>query len=323
MHVKWSTEDNTPRNGNRFRFESPSGCLSKLFITVKPTDHQRTWTCQLHQNDTVKASILYTTTIKDGIEEVVAAVGESVSLSCSNDSSLSVGGVKRAEGERTLTHHMSPYEGQTHVINDSSLVISKVSALHAGDYQCSWYTGQLNKIRLYTLDVTSEHGPGGDNLTLTCVLSCSNECGKDFNLTWSGGSPNSWQSGLINADDTLTNRLFLPLISTTDEITCSVHREGEVMASMKWRTVNSLQTPAWVALPLALLICITAGGLCIMYMKRKRNKDAGNEQTSIDMTHVYEVIQDENNEEAHQQSQTKRGRATTSDSFYDLLQAVN
>lgn len=39
---------------------------------------------------------------------------------------------------------------------------------------------------------------------------------------------------------------------------------------------------------------------------------------SPSQTHVYDVIDDENNEEQHQQ-----GRVTTTDSFYDLLQAVN
>ncbi len=64
IHIKWSTEDNTPLNGNRFRFENPSECFSKLIINKKMTDHQRKWKCQLLQNDTVKAAISYTTTVK-------------------------------------------------------------------------------------------------------------------------------------------------------------------------------------------------------------------------------------------------------------------
>ncbi|XP_054477961.1 uncharacterized protein LOC129109844 isoform X2 [Anoplopoma fimbria] len=328
MRIKWSTGDNTPLNGNRFKFENPSECFSKLIITKKLTDHHRKWKCQLTQNDTVKATISYTTTIKDGIEEVFAAVGESVSLSCSNTSSLGVSGrVKWAIGERT--DDMSPRKGQMetfHVNEDSSLVISKVSALHAGDYQCSDSTDQqkvFNKIRLHTLDVTSERGPGDDNLTLTCVLTCTKECGKDLNLTWSGGSQNSWQSGLMNVKNSLINRLFLPVSAmTSDELICFVHRESDVMASKKWHTGNPLQTPAWVALPLAIVICIAAGGL-YMFNKRKQHKDAGNEQSSIGMTHVYEVIQDTNNEELQQQRRTKRGAVPTTDSFYDLLQAVN
>ncbi|XP_034731019.1 uncharacterized protein LOC117946764 [Etheostoma cragini] len=319
IHIKWGTEDNTPLNGNRFYYKNVSDCFSKLFITERLTDHHRKWKCQLTQNDTVKATITYTTTIKDGIEEVFAAVGESVTLSCSNTSSLGVGNsVKWTVGERPLTDDMSSYNGQTeavHVNKDSSLFISKVTALHAGDYQCSDSTDQqklFNKIRLHTLDVTSEHGPGGDNLTLTCVLICTKECGKDFNLTWSGGNLDSRPSYDKN---TLTNRLSFPLLSMASaELTCFVYREGDVMASKKWRTINPLQTPAWAALPLALLICVTAGGLYV-YMKRKHNKDAGNEQPSVGMTHVYGVIQDVNNEELHQPA--------TTNSFYDLLQAVN
>lgn len=90
---------------------------------------------------------------------------------------------------------------------------------------------------MFVFAVTSERGPGGDNLTLTCVLTCAKECEKAFNLTWSGSSQNSWQSGLMNDSNTLVNRLFLPAM--LDELTCFVHREGDVMASKKWRAVNS------------------------------------------------------------------------------------
>ena len=90
----------------------------------------------------------------------------------------------------------------------------------------------------HVFTVTSECGPGGDNLTLTCVLTCTKKCEKDFDLTWSGGSQNSWQSGSMNDNNTLINRLFHPDCSMTDELTCFVHREGGVVASKKWRTVN-------------------------------------------------------------------------------------
>ena len=276
------------------------------------------------------------------------AAGESVSLSCSSTSSLGVGGsVAWAVGERLLTDDNSPCKGRCHVNTDSSLVISKVSALHAGEYRCSESADRhkvLNKIWLYTLDgecervcqrqaikpalitaplqvrtsplmfvpaVTSERGPGGDNLTLTCVLTCSKECKNDFNLTWSEAGQASWQSGLLHENNTLIKRIFVPVLSTASgELTCTVRREGAVVASKKWHTVNrkyascywclspwikpehehtclwfrmtvvlmstALQTPAWFALPLGLLICITAGGLWV-YMKRKHNKDAGKE----------------------------------------------
>ncbi|XP_040022028.2 uncharacterized protein LOC120811017 [Gasterosteus aculeatus] len=327
IHIEWRTRDNKPLNGDRFKVENPSECFSKLIITQKPTDHHRQWKCQLTQGDTVKATIRYTTTIKDGIEEVFAAVGEPVSLSCWATSSLGVrGGGKWAVGERTLTHDMglgSPHGDPTeafHVSEDSSLVISRVSALHAGDYTCTDSPEQqrgVNKVRLHTLDVVSEREPEGDNLTLACVLTCTKECGKDVTLTWSG----SRQGHLMRVNNSLTNRLFLPDLSMAPaEFTCSVHRDSDVMASKKWHTVNPLQTPAWVLLPLVLLICVTGLYMC---NKRKHHKDAGNEQSSIGMTPLYEVIQDVNNEDVQHQRQPEGGTITSTDDFYDLLQAVN
>lgn len=101
----------------------------------------------------------------DGIEEVFAAVGESVSFPCSHTSSLGVGGNVRWDvAGRALSDDMSPDKGQTGASDvskgSSSLVISKVSALHAGDYQCSESTGQqmvFNKIRLHTVDGECEN----------------------------------------------------------------------------------------------------------------------------------------------------------------------
>ncbi|KAL3060389.1 hypothetical protein OYC64_014864 [Pagothenia borchgrevinki] len=69
-------------------------------------------------------------------------------------------------------------------------------------------------------------------------------------------------------------------------------------------------------------MCISAIGL-YMYMKRKHNTNTENEQPSIGMTHIYEVIQEKHIEGPHQHRHTERGAVTTTDSFYDLLQAVN
>lgn len=92
---------------------------------------------------------------------------------------------------------------------------------------------------MFAYTVTSECGPGGDNLTLTCVLTCTRECEQDFSLTWSGNGKNSWQSGLMNENNTLRNRLVVPFLSAaSDELTCLVLREGHVMTSKKWRAVN-------------------------------------------------------------------------------------
>ncbi|XP_071326369.1 uncharacterized protein cyp21a2 isoform X3 [Trachinotus anak] len=331
IHIKWSSEDNTPINGNRFHFENTAECFSKLIINKRQTDHHRRWKCQLIQNDEVTAAISYKTTVTDGVEEVFAAVGDSLSLTCGNASSPGFSGSMEWDvGGKSQSYGTVPDMGQSGaftVNEDFSLFISKVSAPNAGDYQCSESTGQkkmFNKIRLHTLDVIPQCGPGGKNLTLTCVLTCTKQCDKDFNLTWSGSSQDSWQSSLMNESNTLKKKLVLPICSMrSEEITCAVQREGAVMALKKWRSVNSLQTPAWLALPLGLLMCAAGAGLYV-HMKKKHKKDAANEQSSIGMTHVYDVIEDVNNEELQQQRQSNREAATTTtDSFYDLLQAVN
>ncbi|KAL3980879.1 ubiquitin carboxyl-terminal hydrolase 5/13 [Sarotherodon galilaeus] len=325
LHIKWSTEDDTPINGSRFAIKHPYNCFSKLIIEKKLTDHHRKWRCHLTQNGLVKATISYTTTVEDGLEEVFATVGESVLLTCGNTSSPDMKWTLR---EKQLRDASSPDNGQikaSHVNQDSSLVISRLSSLHAGDYQCSHSTDKkdvLNKFRLHTLDVTAmPAGLRGENLTLTCALTCATECEKDFELTWSGSAHKGWQSELMNINNTLIKKLFLPesSVRSYEDITCSVHREGALVASKKWHAVDPLQTPAWVALPLVILI--VAGGLYIY--KRKRNKDPANDQPSTEMTHVYEVVQDDRNEEQQQQLQSKREAATATTTFYDLLQAVN
>ncbi|KAG7242149.1 hypothetical protein INR49_024195 [Caranx melampygus] len=328
IHIKWSTEDNTPISGNRFDFKNPSQCFSKLIINKKLTDHHRKWKCQLTQDDELQATVSHTTTLTDGLEEVFAAVGESVSLSCSSASSLGVT-VAWTMVEKPPLESSSLKKAHSEVFpvnEDSSLFIRTVSALDAGDYHCSESTDEkkvVNKVRLHTLNVTPQFGPGGENLTLTCVLTCPEQCDKDFNLTWSGSGQNSWQSDLMNVNNTLLNKLVLLDGSRgSKEITCSVQREGAVMASKKWSPVHSLQTLAWLILPLGLLMCAAAGGLYIC-IKRKQNRGAAIEQSGVGMTHVYETIEDDDNMELHQQRQFNREATTTTDSFYDLLQAVN
>lgn len=88
----------------------------------------------------------------DGIEEVFASVGESVSLSCHNTSSLGTGGsVEWAVGGEALSR------------GSSSLVIAKVSTAHAGEYRCSDSTDRqrvFNRISLRTLEGECENvGP--------------------------------------------------------------------------------------------------------------------------------------------------------------------
>lgn len=95
-----------------------------------------------------------------GVEEVFAAVGESLSLSCRGNSSLVEGGkVQWTENKHRLTGDIASQNGQTrafHVTEGSpTLVISKVSAVHAAEYQCSESSSPekvINNIWLYTLD---------------------------------------------------------------------------------------------------------------------------------------------------------------------------
>lgn len=288
MRIRWTNQDNSPLQGDRFTLESSSPCLSKLVITKKQTDHHRTWKCQVDQNDQLKV-VSYTSTITgthflakvkngfawvwlnvsllaDGLEEVFAAVGESVSLPCSSNFSFtSPSDIKWTINDNPLTNSSLQ---KTFQINKDSLVINKVNSLHAGDYQCSESSGSqrvLNRVRLHTLDgkdqksktiqwlwyfsvftfclfvftVTEEFDPEGENLNLTCILTCAEKCEADFNLTWSERNQNGLQSSLTAAGNTLTKRLLLPFRPpSSQEILCSVQREGALMTSKKWPSVH-------------------------------------------------------------------------------------
>ncbi|XP_015804498.3 uncharacterized protein [Nothobranchius furzeri] len=321
IHIRWTDQNDEPLNGQRFRSETLSACFSKLFITKKLTDHHRTWKCHVLQNNQIKASVSYETTVEGGLEEVFAAVGESVSLTCT--SSLSSGGNTEWTVNKTPLRNMSSETSPTkafHLDEDSSLVISKLSPLNAGEYQCTESTGLqrvLNKIRLHTLDVTAESGSAG--VKLTCVLTCAEQCEENFNLSWSGTSREGWQSRSTTVNKTLISMMLLTVWpESSDELICSVKREGSTMALKEWQADFSLQKLAWLGL-ISLLICAAAGG-CYMYRKWKQNKDAANEHPGIGMTQVYDVIQDV---EVKEQRPFKREVPTTDDGFYDLLQAVS
>lgn len=97
-----------------------------------------------------------------------AAVGESLSLSCRGTSSLVEGGtVLWTENQHRLTDDMASHNGQTRAFRvtqgSPKVVISKVSAVHAGEYGCSESSSPekvINTIWLYTLD-----GESGKNKT--------------------------------------------------------------------------------------------------------------------------------------------------------------
>lgn len=92
---------------------------------------------------------------------------------------------------------------------------------------------------VFLSSVTEEFDPEGENLNLTCILTCAEKCEADFNLTWSERNQNGLQSSLTAAGNTLTKRLLLPFRPpSSQEILCSVQREGALMTSKKWPSVH-------------------------------------------------------------------------------------
>lgn len=95
--------------------------------------------------------------LADGVEEVFAAAGESVSLDCRGNSSLVGGGnVMPTESKHSLTGDIAS-QTRTFGVTEGSptLVISNVSAVHAGEYLCCESSSPervISKIWLYTLD---------------------------------------------------------------------------------------------------------------------------------------------------------------------------
>ncbi|XP_028327024.1 uncharacterized protein LOC114478262 isoform X2 [Gouania willdenowi] len=331
IHIQWVAEDDSPLQGDRFIVSNPSECFSKLTITSKPTDHHRKWKCRLSQNDKLTATVTYMTSLKDGIEEVFAAVGDPVTLSCGTSSHGVGGSVDWVACKKSLSNTSSSVCGQTntfHQNNDTQLVITEVRNEHAGNYTCSQTVGQkkmLNNIRLHTLDIIVESGPAEGNTTLTCVLTCATECDKDFTLTWSEKNQQNEQNPLImTVGDTIVKPLQLPVgLLVSEEVTCSVHSEGVLVASKKWHSVSLLQNAAWLARPLCIVMCVAAGGLfTFMYMKKRYKRNSGNEESRMAMTHVYEMTQDVTHEEQQQQNTCRREAVARTDSFHDLLQAV-
>lgn len=105
-----------------------------------------------------KHSVTAHASLTDGVEEVFAAIGEPVTLFCGGkySSVTEERKVKWTENKHRLTGDMASQNGRPRVSEAfPSLVIGKVSALHAGEYQCSEFSTPervINKIWLYTLD---------------------------------------------------------------------------------------------------------------------------------------------------------------------------
>lgn len=324
IRLDWLSEADTPLEGSRFKLERVTECFCKLIIEVKATDHLRKWKCQLSQEEAVKTTLSYTTRLKDGIEEVFAAVGESLTFPCNGTSPLAAGSRARWDVDGR------PREGRIaageepprpyHVNRDFAMVIGEVKPLHSGDYWCSLHGEPhkvLGKVRLHTLDIAAEYEPGGGHLNLTCLLTCAlSKCDAGLNLTWDGSGPYDWSNSFHTENNTLVLKLAIDLPRRSNTIVCSVSREGAVVASKTWPSTNTARAFAWLVPPLGLLLGGLAAGLYI-YVKKRRRQDTGNELAGIGMTHLYEDIQDLDHEELPQQS----SKAVTSNyTLYDLLQ---
>lgn len=71
------------------------------------------------------------------------------------------------------------------------------------------------------------------------MLTCTRQCGEDFELTWSGHGDGDLQSDLVNENNTLMSSLVLPASPVpSDELTCLVLREGGVVKSKSWHSVS-------------------------------------------------------------------------------------
>ena len=57
ISLEWLSETNTTLNSKRFSVKSETKCFSKLIFKPRPTDHRRTWRCQLRENGTVITSL--------------------------------------------------------------------------------------------------------------------------------------------------------------------------------------------------------------------------------------------------------------------------
>lgn len=332
--IKWLNEDGTEIKGDRFNKVPVDVCFSRLIITSsRPTDHHRKWTCQVTENSGVKTSYSYTTSLPDGIEEVFSVVGDSVSLSCDNtsfprndgiplwDMASSLVGLSESG---TITRVQSGDISGAHINPDSSLVINKVSRLHSGYYKCALNNASLNNIKLYTIEVTAGYAsPGSKNLTLTCLLTCVDECGKELNLTWAHSNQDVKQS-YRKANKTLISDIFLPDHNSSGTAFCSIYREGVRMATKRWSFQDKMTVPvaSWLV-PLLIILGFVGGGG--VYWRRARQKTEAEEaHDHFGMNHVYEVVLDGSHDGVPLQTgPIRRGAANPNDTVYDLVQHVN
>ncbi|KAG7469606.1 hypothetical protein MATL_G00130700 [Megalops atlanticus] len=289
VSVHWVSEMGTKLQGDRYNISRKSSCYSVLTLTLQRTDHKRHWKCQLTEGTDMKATYSYITTLTDGVEEMFAAVGGSVTLPCSDCASPGMGGrlVWTLGGGALFSQ--SPDGDVTELDSrglpgftmnpDSSLTIKAASTAHSGYYQCihvngSGFNSTHRRILLYLLEVTADHTGDSQqnfNYTLTCSLTCADGCDKDLNLMWSRSAGGHQQGGaIVQRNNTLISQLFVPELQASETVACIVLREGLEKARQEWpiqHVPHAVTIAVFCVLLLVLAFCAVGVG---MYWKRCR-----------------------------------------------------
>uniref|UniRef100_A0AAV2MB79 Ig-like domain-containing protein n=1 Tax=Knipowitschia caucasica TaxID=637954 RepID=A0AAV2MB79_KNICA len=168
---------------------------------------------------------------------------------------------------------------------------------------------------LTTAAVIAQMDAERHNATLSCVLTCAcDPCDSDFNLTWSEADNTFINSDLIVRNRSLLIKFWIPVASLgRGDVVCSALREGVPVVTKKWSYNKSspLRALAWIAVPIVILCCVS-----VVYYRKRRHKDSDTLQADINLTHVYEDLND-------YEPKCKKEAVTSNDSFYNLLQAVN
>lgn len=95
---------------------------------------------------------------------------------------------------------------------------------------------------LFIFAVSAEQD--GGNLTVSCRLTCTpDKCDRDVSLSWAKNNQSTWLTDGHEGDkydaNTLVSKLFTADTRLTgDPVVCSVYREGVLMASITWSSLN-------------------------------------------------------------------------------------
>ncbi|XP_035280739.1 uncharacterized protein LOC118231215 isoform X1 [Anguilla anguilla] len=298
ISFRWVSENGAELWGNRYKISHLSACHSTMAVELTRTDHNKHWRCQLIEGKEVKTTQSYVTKLIDGVEEVFASVGGSVTLPCTDIATPGAGEIFQwSVGEKTLItqiqedHVTSSDENDATTLADrkiqgfimkpdSSLLIKSVTPAHSGYYQCSQLNGSgliftHRRILFHTLEVPNSLSVNRDHagvppqqnfsFTLTCSLTCADACDKNMNLTWShsaGGHQGA--SSVVQVNNTLMSQLFVPELRVSERLACIVLREGAEKARQEWAVQADYALPVIVScvLLLILLLCVAVMGTC-------------------------------------------------------------